>query len=241
MPEGARWAGASIAALGVLSTAYAGLCAMAQRDLRRFVAYATIASGGCALLGIGAFTAQGLAGAVAALFARGLAAAMLLGVAAALAQRVRTCELDRFGGLATETPGLAALAAAGLATSLGVPCLAGFWGPLLAMLGSFARHPVLATVFAVALVATAAAHLRAARMLLLGHVDPAWRRSSYLEPFGGRLPDAAPREVAALVPLAVLALLLGLWPTPLLASMAAGVRDVTETVQPQTASGAPAR
>ncbi|HEX8790210.1 MAG TPA: NADH-quinone oxidoreductase subunit M [Polyangiaceae bacterium] len=240
MPEGARWAGASIAALGVLSTAYAGLCAMAQRDLRRFVAYATIASGGCALLGIGAFTAQGLAGAVAALFARGLAAAMLLGVAAALAQRVKTCALDRFGGLATETPALAALAAAGLATSLGVPCLAGFWGPLLAMLGSFARHPVLATVFAVALVATAAAHLRAARMLLLGHVDPAWKRSTYLEPFGGRLPDAAPREVAALVPLAVIALLLGLWPTPLLASMAAGVRDVTETVQPAT-GGAPPR
>lgn len=234
MPEGARWAGASIAALGVLSTAYAGLCAMAQRDLRRFVAYATIASGGSALLGIGAFTAQGLAGAVAALFARGLAAAMLLGVAAALAQRVRTCALDRFGGLATETPALAALAAAGLATSLGVPCLAGFWGPLLAMLGSFARHPVLATVFAVALVATAAAHLRAARMLLLGHVDPAWRRSTYLEPFGGRFPDAAPREAAALIPLAILALLLGLWPTPLLASMASGVRDVTETVQPSS-------
>jgi NADH-quinone oxidoreductase subunit M len=234
MPEGARWAGASIAALGVLSTAYAGLCAMAQRDVRRFVAYATIATGGSAMLGIGAFTAQGLAGAVAALFARGLAAAMLLGVAAALAQRVRTCAFDRFGGLATETPGLAALAAAGLATSLGVPCLAGFWGPLLAMLGSFARHPVLATVFAVALVATASAHLRAARMLLLGHVDPAWRSSSYLEPFGGRLPDAAPREAAALVPLAIIALLLGLWPTPLLASMAAGARDVTETVQPLT-------
>jgi proton-translocating NADH-quinone oxidoreductase chain M len=239
MPEGARWAGASIAALGVLSTAYAGLCAMAQHDLRRFVAYATIATGGSALLGIGAFTAQGLAGAVAALFARGLAAAMLLGVAAALAQRVRTCAFDRFGGLATETPGLAALAAAGLATSLGVPCLAGFWGPLLAMLGSFARHPVLATVFAVALVATAAAHLRAARMLLLGHVDPAWRRSTYLEPFGGRLPDAAPREAASLVPLAIIALLVGLWPTPLLASMAAGARDVTETVQPPT-SGSPA-
>ncbi|HTQ48118.1 MAG TPA: NADH-quinone oxidoreductase subunit M [Polyangiaceae bacterium] len=240
MPEGARWAGASIAALGVLSTAYAGLCAMAQHDLRRFVAYATIATGGSALLGIGAFTAQGLAGAVAALFARGLAAAMLLGVAAALAQRVRTCALDRFGGLATETPALAVLAAAGLATSLGVPCLAGFWGPLLAMLGSFARHPVLATVFAVALVATAAAHLRAARLLLLGHVDPAWRRSTYLEPFGGRLPDAAPREAAALIPLAIIALLIGLWPTPLLASMAAGARDVTETVQPPTSSGAAA-
>ena len=64
--------------------------------------------------------------------------------------------------------------------------------------------------------------------------DPAWRRSTYLEPFGGRLPDAAPREVAALVPLALIALLLGVWPTPLLSSTAAGARDVTETVEPPT-------
>ena len=62
MPEGARWAGASIAALGVLSMGYGGLCAMAQRDLRRFVAYASIASAGGTLFGVGGLHVAGPGG-----------------------------------------------------------------------------------------------------------------------------------------------------------------------------------
>jgi NADH-quinone oxidoreductase subunit M len=239
MPEGARWAGASMAALGVLSVAYGGLCAMAQRDLRRFVAYASLASGGVCLFGVGAFTSQGIAGGMAGLFAHGLAAAMLLGVAGALERRVGTSELVRLGGLLGEAPALAAVTAVGLAVSLGVPALAGFWGPLLALLGGFTRHPVLAAVMAMMLVASAAAHLRVGRMMLLGRADAARRGSPLLEPFGGRLPDATPRELAAFIPLVVLALLLGLWPVPLLSSMAAGVRDVSTTVDPSPPDVAP--
>jgi hypothetical protein len=61
MPEGARWAGPSLAALGVLSVAYGSFCAMAQRDLRRFVAYSTVASAGAWLFGVAGFTPQGAA------------------------------------------------------------------------------------------------------------------------------------------------------------------------------------
>jgi NADH-quinone oxidoreductase subunit M len=239
MPEGARWAGASLAALGALSVAYGGLCAMAQRDLRRFVAYASIAGSGACLFGVGSFTPQGLAGAVTGLFAHGLSAAMLLGVAGAMARRVQTCDLAKLRGLAGETPALAVVTVVGLAVSLGVPPLVGFWGPLLALLGGFARHPVLALVMALALVALASAHLRVGRMMLLGGVDAAWRRSSLLQPFGGRLPDLTPPELAALVPLAVLALLLGVWPVPMLSSIAAGVRDASVTVDPSPPDVAP--
>jgi NADH-quinone oxidoreductase subunit M len=232
MPEGARWAGASIAALGVLGVVYGSVCAMAQRDLRKFVAYASVASSGACLFGVGAFTPQGIAGAVAGMFAHGLAAAMLLGVVAAVELRLNTCALERLGGLGTETPAVAGIVGVGLAVSLGVPGLVGFWGPLLALLGGFVRHPVLAVWLAGSLVVSAAAHLRVARMVLFGRVDPAWRRSAYLEPFGGRIPDALPRELAAFVPLAVLALLLGLWPAPLLSPMASGVRDASAAVDP---------
>ncbi|HEY5240413.1 MAG TPA: NADH-quinone oxidoreductase subunit M, partial [Polyangiaceae bacterium] len=123
--------------------------------------------------------------------------------------------------------------------SLGVPALAGFWGPLLALLGGFTRHPVLAAVMAMALVASAAAHLRVGRLMLLGRADAARRGRPLLEPFGGLMPDATPRELAAFVPLALLALLLGLWPVPLLSSMAAGVRDVSSTVEPSSPEIAP--
>jgi NADH-quinone oxidoreductase subunit M len=183
---------------------------------------------------VGAFTSQGIAGAVAGLFAHGLAAAMLLGVAGALEERLHTCELARMGGLVGEASALAAITGVGLAASLGVPALAGFWGLLLELLGGFTRHPVLATVMAAAIVASAAAHLRVGRMMLLGRAGAARRAHTrpLLEPFGGRLPDATPRELAAFVPLGVLALLLGVWPAPLLSSIAAGVRDVSTTVEP---------
>jgi NADH-quinone oxidoreductase subunit M len=164
---------------------------------------------------------------------------MLLGVAGALEKRVRTCELAKLGGLAAETPALAAATGVGLAVSLGVPALAGFWGPLLALLGGFTRHPVLAAVMALALVASAAAHLRVGRMMLLGRAHGARRGSPLLDAYGGRLPDATPGELAAFVPLAVLALLLGVWPVPLLSVIATGVRDVSTTVEPSPPDVAP--
>jgi len=232
MPEGARWAGPALAALGVFSAAYGALCAMAQRDLRRFVAYATLASAGACLFGVGALTAQGIAGALAGVFAHGLAVVLLLGVAGALEKRVRTSALTRLGGLAAETPRLAAVAGAGLALSLGVPVLAGFWGPLLVLLGGFGRHPVMAVALAGSFVALTASHLRVARLMLLGRVDPAWRASPLLEPFGGKLPDATAWEVAALAPVVVVALLLGVWPVPLLATMSAAVHDTSAGLEP---------
>jgi NADH-quinone oxidoreductase subunit M len=232
VPEGARWAASSVSALGVLGVVYGALCAMAQSDLRRFVAYTTIANAGACLFGIAALGPQGIAAAIAGMFAHGLAVGSLLGFSSAIERRVHTCELARLGGLAAETPVLGAIAGAGLAVSLGVPGLVGFWGPMLALLGGFVRHPVLAIVMAAAFVASAAAHMRVARLCLLGRVHPAWRRSRLLEPFGGRFPDVTRPELIALAPLVALSLLLGIWPAPLLSPIAAAVRDVSAMADP---------
>jgi NADH-quinone oxidoreductase subunit M len=230
MPEGARWAASSIAALGALSVVYGGLCAMAQRDLRRFVAYVVIAGGGMSVLGIGSFTAEGIAGGVAGLFGRGVAVAVVLGVAGALDRRLRTTALARLGGLGAATPALALVAGLGLAATLGVPATVGFWGSLLVLLGAFDGHPVLALVLAAGLVVAAAAHLRVGRMMLIDAADPSRRKAPALEPFGGRLPDATPTELAVLVPVLLLALLLGLWPAPLLSAIGAAAGDLASLV-----------
>jgi NADH-quinone oxidoreductase subunit M len=225
MPEGARWAGAFLAGLGVLSVVYGSFCAMAQRDLRRFVAYATVASSGAILFGIAGFSPQGMAGAVVGLFAHGLAAAMILAAATALEQRARSGSLDGLATVARRVPSLGLLLAVALAVSLGVPGLAGFWGPLLVLAGGFPRHPVLAVLLAAGFVASAAAHVRVASAVLLGRATP----PEAPEP---RATDAAPRELAVLVSLAALALLLGVWPGPLLSQIADGVRDASSAVDP---------
>jgi NADH-quinone oxidoreductase subunit M len=227
LPEGARWAEPSLAALGVLGVAYGSLCAMAQHSLRKFVAYASIASAGACLFGVAGFTPQGMAGTVTGLFAHGLSAAMLMVAIAALEHRVRSSDLARLAGVARRAPVLGLLIAVALALSLGVPGLAGFWGMLLVLAGGFARHPVLAVLLAASLVASAAAHVRVARCMLFERDRPAPLASAPVP-----VPDAAPRELAVLVSLAALALLLGVWPVPLLTQIAGGVRDAASSVDP---------
>jgi NADH-quinone oxidoreductase subunit M len=225
LPEAARWAGPSMAVMGGISAVWGALCATVQRDLRRFVAYVVVANAGLCLYGIGALTPQGIAGAVMSLFAHGLAAAMLVAVATALGSRARTCDVVRLQGLPRDAPVLTALLATGLAVSLGVPGLAGSWGVLLTFVGGIVRHPLLSLIVVAALVASAAAHTRMARLLLFERADLGWRKSRLLEPYGGRMPDATSLEMLALVPMAAVALVIGLWPIPALSPMESAARD----------------
>jgi len=230
VPEGAPSAASSIATLGAVGAAWGSLCAMVQRDLRRFFAYASIATVGVCFYGLAGLTPEGITGAIMILVAHGLSAMLLLGLAFAVDERVQTRDMTRLSGLVAEAPALAGAAAVGLGVSLGVPGLAGGWGELLALIGGFARFPVLALVLCGAIVASAVAHLRVARLVFLERSSPAWRSSAALEPFGGRLPDATPAELLALVPVAAVALLLGLWPAPVLSLVTESARDIAADV-----------
>jgi NADH-quinone oxidoreductase subunit M len=232
LPEATRWAAGTIVALGVVGLFYGALCAMAQRDLRRTIAYGTVAQMGFVLVGFGSLTPQGIAGGIVQLFAQGAVGAMLLALVGALDDRVRTRDLVRFGGLASEMPVFAAFVGVALLASAGVPGFAGFWGETLGLFGAFPMHPVLASFAALGIVVHASWHIIVARKLLFGKVDPAWRADPRLEPFGGKLPDLGSREAACVAPLAVVALLLGVWPVPLLSQIANGVRDVSALVDP---------
>jgi len=188
-------------------------------------------------------TPKGAAGAVAGLFAHGLAAAMLLSVAVALEPRGRVGEFARLAGMAERVPLFGLLLAVALALSLGVPGLAGFWGLLLVLAGGFSRHPVLAVLLAASLVASAAAHVRVARLVLLRVPDSRSPRTgegrSTASP--AALYRPGPRELALLASLAALALLLGLWPAPLLSQIAEGARDASAAVDPAGVDPAMAR
>jgi NADH-quinone oxidoreductase subunit M len=231
LPEAARWAGPSTVAIGGIAAAWGALCATVQRDVRRFVGYLVIANAGLCVYGVGSLTTQSIAGATMGLFAHGLAVAMLLAVTAAFESRARTSDAMRLQGLAGDAPVLAALLAVALAASLGVPGLVGTWPIVLTFVGGFVRHPLLALVLAGSLVASAAAHARMARLLLFEKVDARWRQSRSLEPFGGRLPDATTSEMLALVPIAALALVLGLWPIPALSPMESAARDASTPLE----------
>jgi NADH-quinone oxidoreductase subunit M len=231
MPDGARWASSSIAAMGAIQVGYGACCALAQRSLRRFAAYTTMTHAGVALFCIGALSAQGVAGASSGEFAHGLAVATLLGAIAAAENQRGGSDLDDLRSLAHETPALALLLGFALAGSLGVPGVAWFWAVFVSLLAGFSRHPALAVVVAVGWVAFAAAHGRIVRTLVARPVAS----NHDEEPLDERVPRrkrTIPRALvyAALVPLVALSILLGVWPAPLLGISATAASDISGAI-----------
>jgi NADH-quinone oxidoreductase subunit M len=232
LPEVTRWAAGAIVALGAVNVVYGALCAMAQDDVKRMVAYSSVSQMGFCLIGIGSLTPQGVAGCLFVMVSHGIVTAMLFLLVGALDDRVHTRSMRAFGGLAGEMPLFAALAGLALMASLGLPGLSGFWGEALSLLGAFPSHRAIAAIAATGLVLAAAANLGAFQKLFLGPLKDAWRTSVELDPFGGRFPDVTGRELASLAPLAVLTIVLGFWPMPLFSLIAGGVRDATLLVDP---------
>ncbi|UQA60947.1 complex I subunit 4 family protein [Polyangium aurulentum] len=216
LPEGTQWAAVAVASFGVANLVFGAFCAMAQQDLKRFVAWISIAQMGLPLLAIGAMTPQSIQASLAQTAVHGAIAALLALLAGALETRAHTRDIGRFGGLATEMPRFSFLFALALLASLGLPGLAGFWGPLLALLGAFPRHRALTVAAGAGMVVLAAGHLWALGHVIFGKVREEWRASKYLEPFGGKFPEMHGRELAAALPVAIALIILGLFPRPLL-------------------------
>ncbi|WP_437576025.1 complex I subunit 4 family protein [Sorangium sp. So ce887] len=251
LPEATQWAAPAMATFGVINILYGAFCAMAQSDLKKLVAYSSVSHMGFALLALGAMTPQGIQACLVQMFNHGLITGMLFTLVGVVYDRVHTRDIDKFGGLASEMPLYTAFMGFALMASLGLPGLSGFWGEALTFIGAFPRYRALTILAAVGVILTAAYHLWALQRMFLGTFRASWRQSKYLEPFGGKFPEINGREIASIAPLAVLVLLLGFWPRPLLRLIDRGALEVHRLVDrpgpsqiagaPGVDSGAPAR
>lgn len=232
LPAGAAWAAQSVAAFGAAGVVYAGLAALAQTDLRRFAAYASLGQMSLCLVALGSLTAIGVQGSVMQMLGHALVAALLLGAIGAVAERLHETRIARLGGLARERPELGLLLAVALLASLGMPGTTGFVAELLALLGATPLARVPALLAAAGLVIAAAAHVRVFTRVLPGEFPERFRLGAYLEPHGGRLPPLQQREATALVPLAVLVVLLGIVPGLVLSQTRGSCLDQADLVNP---------
>jgi NADH-quinone oxidoreductase subunit M len=127
-----------LAALGVVAIVHAALVCLRQRDLKRLIAYSSVGHMGFVVLGVATLTEVGLAAAVYASVAHGVVTGLLFFLSGALKDRHGTGNLDRLGGgMYARTPWLAVAFAFTCLASLGLPGLAGFWGELLALRGTY--------------------------------------------------------------------------------------------------------
>jgi NADH-quinone oxidoreductase subunit M len=201
-PSAARAAAPVLATLGIVAIVYGALMALAQTDLKRLVAYSSVAHMGFVVLAISIGSKVALTAAMLVMVAHGLTSALLFLLVGLLQDRAHTREISRFGGLLRVVPGWGTALTFALLASLGLPGLAGFPGELLAILEGFRAYGWWMVVVAVGVVLAGAYNLRALRRVAHGPVVEEWRE----------MRDLDLRETLAIVPLALGMVVLGVWP-----------------------------
>ena len=141
LPYAARQFAPWIAVLATIGIIYGALCCLAQTDLKRLIAFSSVAHMGFVMLGIATLTTYGIDAAIFGMVAHGLITGMLFFVAGSIGERYGTRELKRLGGLLVQAPKLGWILGFCAMASLGLPGLAGFWGEFPAILSTFQPAP----------------------------------------------------------------------------------------------------
>ncbi len=201
-PDAYRAAQPLLVALGIAGIIYGALVAYAQSDLKRLVAYSSIAHMGFVVLAIGIGTPFALGGAMLGMISHGLVAGMLFLLVGQLHHRTGTYEMSRFGGFGRVLPGWATAFTFVALASLGLPGLSGFPGELTTVIEAWNAVGWWAAAAALGVVFAALYSLTAVRRVNHGPVA---------EEFSGSA-DLAPGEWFVVAPLALAIVLIGVWP-----------------------------
>ncbi|MEA4837828.1 MAG: NADH-quinone oxidoreductase subunit M [Rhodospirillaceae bacterium] len=203
--------------LSVIAILYASLVALAQQDMKKLIAYSSIAHMGIVTIGIFTVRPQGVEGAMFQMLSHGVVSAALFLCVGVLYDRVHTREIARFGGLAARMPVFAALFMLFTLAAIGLPGTSGFIGEFLALLGAFWTNVWLAAFAALGLILGAAYMLILYRRVMFGRLE----REELMA-----IPDLSRREIALFVPLVLVVLWMGLHPDTFLEPMRPSVEKL---------------
>jgi len=212
LPEAAvKWA-PFIGALAVIGIIYGALGCLAQTDMKRLIAFSSVAHMGYVMLGISTLTSFGINAAIFGMVAHGLITGMLFFIAGSVKDRYHTLEIKRLGGLLLQAPRMGWILGFACMASLGLPGLAGFWGEFPAILAAYNPAGGLnVTLFRVYMVIAAIGTIFAAAYLLwlLQRVAFGTPRDEFEHE---HIPDLHVTDYIAWVPILILILVLGVYP-----------------------------
>ncbi len=208
--------------LAVIGIIYGALLALAQRDMKKLVAYSSVSHLGFVMAGIFAMDHQGMDGGLLQMINHGVSTGGLFLIVGMIYERRHTRLIADFGGIAKQIPVYAALSMVIVLSSIGLPGTNGFIGEVLILLGLFRSH-ILATAFAATGIILGAAYmLWMYQRVLFGKLD---------KPENKVLKDLNLREIITLVPIVILVLWIGIYPKPFLRSMKASTSHLIEIVK----------
>lgn len=221
-PSGGETWAFFLASVGVFSIIYGALCAMAQTDFKKLVAYSSISHMGYVLLGIAVMTPTGFQGAMFQMIAHGISSPMCFFLVGVIYDRAHHREINRFGGLWLSMPKYGSMATLGFFASLGLPGLCGFIGEVYVLLGVFEAGPKYSWAYTMAIIAAFGVVLTAGYILWV--IQRVYLGKVREEHKG--FPEVTAREMAILAPLGVLCIVLGVLPKQALFNFMNGTLDL---------------
>jgi NADH-quinone oxidoreductase subunit M len=211
-----------IFALSVIAIVYTSLVALVQEDMKKLIAYSSVAHMGFVTMGIFALTTQGIAGGIFQMISHGIVSAALFLCVGVVYDRMHTREISAFGGLVNNMPLYALVFLIFTLANVGLPGTSGFVGEFLALIGTFKANIPVATIATFGVILSACYALWLYRKVVFGTLT---------KPALAGLRDMGPREIFVFAPLVILTILFGVYPKPVLDMSAASVAQLLENYQ----------
>ncbi|MEO8232761.1 MAG: NADH-quinone oxidoreductase subunit M [Ignavibacteriota bacterium] len=211
-----------IGLFGMINIIYGALCAMAQKDFKKLIAYSSVSHMGFVMLGMASLNTIGISGAVLQMFNHGTITAMLFLIVGVIYDRAHTRDIDAFGGLGKQMPIYTGFVTVAFFAAIGLPGLSGFISEVLVFLGGFGSQTtrVLTIISTLGILLGAAYMLWTLQRVYLGPQNEKWKD----------LTDLTAREYFMLVPLTIIVIYLGVNPSPMLNLMNASANALVKVI-----------
>jgi len=221
-------------ALSVIAIIYTSLVALAQEDVKKLIAYSSVAHMGFVTMGIFTFTVQGVDGAIFQMISHGIVSAALFLCVGVIYDRMHTRDITAYGGLVNRMPIYAFCFMVFTMANVGLPGTSGFVGEFLALLAAFKTNTWVAFLATTSVILSASYMLYLYRRVIFGALEKASLKA---------ITDMTPREVIVLAPLVILTILFGFYPAPILDVTSTSVKALVQNYEAaiNTAAAALAR
>jgi len=220
-PEASAMFAPLIFTLSVVAIIYTSLVALMQEDMKKLIAYSSVAHMGFVTMGIFAMNQEGVQGAIFQMLSHGLVSGALFLCVGVIYDRMHTREIDAYGGLVNNMPKYAAVFMIFTMANVGLPGTSGFVGEFLTMLGVFRVNTWVAFFAATGVILSAAYALWLYRRVIFGALTKDSLKN---------LLDLSPREKAIIYPLVVLVIFFGVYPAPVFDATAQSVKTLVTNV-----------
>lgn len=212
-----------IALFGMINIIYGALCALAQKDFKKLIAYSSVSHMGFVMLGMASLTQAGVAGAILQMFNHGTITAMLFLLVGVIYDRAHTRGLNDFGGLALQMPSYTVFAIVAFFAAIGLPGLSGFISESFVFIGAFGVESIrtLTIISTLGIVLGAGYMLWTMQRVFFGSLKDKWKD----------LTDIDKREFAMFLPLTLIIVILGVYPSLMLDVMNSSVSALISLLQ----------